>query len=453
MSVKGDAAYSKSSPVSAKFDDSIFDFPGDKPDPASNKKKRISRSLPNSDEELSAKASESERNNSRRKSGRRNLTTKKITTEISRDSSSDNEKLKPAHRLNPLLPKPVEITAPNAKKKSLAKSENDMVSKLSDTAVENSSKRRSSRRSLAAKKSVIEDNGDSASEDEDFSAEEVETFSEEASDEESDEMEEPDGSDHEKTIFITSKKVKPLSRKLISKKRYLWVYRSIPNFKIAKRRDDKRVVGDVFEQAAERLHVSAVPDSLPCREEEYCELYGHLSSAIEDAAGTCICKFFMTLDISGVPGTGKTATVKSVLRALAEEVEKEQLPPFEFVEINGMRLSEPQQAYTELWRGINGQTVSPAHAEELLSGRFSGPSKSSRPVVVLMDELDVLVTKKQSVVYNFFNWPNLEYSKLIVVAVANTMDLPERMLSTKVSSRLGFHRLICRTYQDYVSII
>ena len=45
----------------------------------------------------------------------------------------------------------------------------------------------------------------------------------------------------------------------------------------------------MFEQAAERLHVSAVPDSLPCREEEFCELYGHLSTAIEDASGTCIC--------------------------------------------------------------------------------------------------------------------------------------------------------------------
>jgi origin recognition complex subunit 1 len=42
-----------------------------------------------------------------------------------------------------------------------------------------------------------------------------------------------------------------------------------------------------------------------------------------------------------------------------------------------------------------------------------------------MDELDLLVTAKQTVMYNFF------------VAVANTMDLPERMLSNKISSRLG----------------
>ena len=57
--------------------------------------------------------------------------------------------------------------------------------------------------------------------------------------------------------------------------------------------------------------------------------------------------------------------------------------------------------------------------------------------VVLMDELDQLVTAKQDVVYNFFNWPTLAGSKLVVLAVANTMDLPERVMSGRVRSRLG----------------
>jgi origin recognition complex subunit 1 len=54
-----------------------------------------------------------------------------------------------------------------------------------------------------------------------------------------------------------------------------------------------------------------------------------------------------------------------------------------------------------------------------------------------MDELDQLVTTKQDVVYNFFNWPTLVDSKLVVIAVANTMDLPERVLTGRVRSRLG----------------
>jgi len=66
--------------------------------------------------------------------------------------------------------------------------------------------------------------------------------------------------------------------------------------------------------------------------------------------------------------------------------------------------------------------------------------------VVLMDELDQLMTTKQDVVYNFFNWPTLVNSKLIVLAVANTMDLPERVMTGRVRSRLGMIRINFQPY-------
>ena len=60
-------------------------------------------------------------------------------------------------------------------------------------------------------------------------------------------------------------------------------------------------------------------------------------------------------------------------------------------------------------------------------GSFVG-GRISRSVV-LMDELDQLMTTKQVGIYNFFNWPTLAGSKLVVLAIANTMDLPERSAS------------------------
>eukprot|EP00842_Homolaphlyctis_polyrhiza_P000253 jgi/Hompol1/1228/HPOL_002674-RA len=176
--------------------------------------------------------------------------------------------------------------------------------------------------------------------------------------------------------------------------------------------------------ARERLHAGAVPDSLPCREGEFAEIYGHVAAVIEEGSGACIY-------VSGVPGTGKTATFYGVLRMLQAQVEQGDLPPFDFIEINGMKLTDPSHAYSVLWEGLTQAKVSPQHAETLLYTRFTTPSPSRRMCVVLMDELDLLVTKKQTVMYNFFNWPNLEHSRLIVVAIANTMDLPERMLSNK----------------------
>lgn len=52
--------------------------------------------------------------------------------------------------------------------------------------------------------------------------------------------------------------------------------------------------------------------------------------------------------ISGVPGTGKTATVKEVMKILEEERDDGNLNDFAFIEINGMRLTEPRQAYVEI---------------------------------------------------------------------------------------------------------
>jgi origin recognition complex subunit 1 len=185
-----------------------------------------------------------------------------------------------------------------------------------------------------------------------------------------------------------------------------------------------------YQLARSQLHVASVPTSLPCREAEFSLVYSHLEAAITDGTGSCIY-------ISGTPGTGKTATVREVVTRLDEAVRSDEMDDFIFVEINGMKITDPHQAYSLLWEALKGQRVSPAQALDLLEREFSNPSPRRVPCVVLMDELDQLVTKNQGVMYNFFNWPGLRHSRLIVLAVANTMDLPERTLSNKISSRLG----------------
>ena len=194
-----------------------------------------------------------------------------------------------------------------------------------------------------------------------------------------------------------------------------------------------------FQLARTNLHVSSVPLTLPCRTEEFDTVYAHLEAAISAGSGTCIY-------ISGTPGTGKTATVREVVSQLNASVQAEELDDFIFVEINGMKVTDPHQSYSLLWEALKGDRVSPSHALGLLEREFDHPSPRRVPCVVLMDELDQLVTKNQSVMYNFFNWPGLRHSRLIVLAVANTMDLPERTLSNKISSRLGLTRILFPGY-------
>lgn len=194
-----------------------------------------------------------------------------------------------------------------------------------------------------------------------------------------------------------------------------------------------------FQLARTRLHVASVPSSLPCRENEFASVYSHLETAIVDGTGSCIY-------IAGTPGTGKTATVREVIARLESDVSSDELDDFIFVEINGMKITDPHQSYSLLWEALKGERVSPVQALDLLEREFNNPSPRRIPCVVLMDELDQLVTKNQSVMYNFFNWPALRHSRLIVLAVANTMDLPERTLSNKISSRLGMRFRIARSW-------
>lgn len=204
-----------------------------------------------------------------------------------------------------------------------------------------------------------------------------------------------------------------------------------------------------FKEVRARLHTSPRLVDLPCRINEFTTLYMNLENAINEKTGCCVY-------VSGTPGVGKTATVREVVAHLKEGVEQNLVGPFEYLEINGLKLLSPNTSYEILWEKISGLKVSALNAALLLEEYFRNEKGEDRkPLVVLMDELDQIVTAKQNVMYNFFNWPTYAKSNLVVIAVANTMDLPERVLSNKISSRLGLRRIqfIGYTFQQLGEII
>lgn len=161
------------------------------------------------------------------------------------------------------------------------------------------------------------------------------------------------------------------------------------------------------------------------------------------------------LYISGVPGTGKTATVTEVLQQLRLEARAGRLPDFNFVELNGLRLPSPQHAYTCLHESLTGECLGPAAALQALQDRFvGGVGADGRVTVLLVDELDTMVTRTQDVLYSLFEWPLSRQARLAVVGIANTMDLPERLLP-KIVSRLGDGRMTFKPYsmQQLLAIV
>ncbi|XP_043820289.1 origin recognition complex subunit 1 [Dromiciops gliroides] len=208
---------------------------------------------------------------------------------------------------------------------------------------------------------------------------------------------------------------------------------------IRRRRQAAQDPTNILEEARMRLHVSFVPESLPCREQEFQDVYNFVESKLLDGTGGCMY-------ISGVPGTGKTAIVHEVVRCLQRAAQAEELPSFRYVEVNGMKLTEPHQAYVQILQKLMGQKATASHAAELLQRQFSKPAPGQETTLLLMDELDLLWTPKQDVLYNLFDWPSRCGSQLIVLAIANTMDLPERMLMSRVASRLGLTRMSFQPY-------
>uniref|UniRef100_A0A8C9XMD8 Origin recognition complex subunit 1 n=1 Tax=Sander lucioperca TaxID=283035 RepID=A0A8C9XMD8_SANLU len=200
-----------------------------------------------------------------------------------------------------------------------------------------------------------------------------------------------------------------------------------------------RQPANVLEEARTRLHVSSVPESLPCREQEFQDIYSFVESKIVDGTGGCMY-------ISGVPGTGKTATVHEVMRCLQHAADVDEIPPFHFIEINGMKMTDPHQAYVQILQKLTGQKATADHAAALLEKRFSNAAPRKETTVLLVDELDLLWTRKQNVMYNLFDWPTRRHARLVVLTIANTMDLPERIMINRVASRLGLTRMSFQPY-------
>ncbi|KAL6861158.1 hypothetical protein ACP4OV_016858 [Aristida adscensionis] len=199
-----------------------------------------------------------------------------------------------------------------------------------------------------------------------------------------------------------------------------------------------------LEKAKATLLLATLPKSLPCRDKEMEEISTFVKDAIcnDQCLGRC-------LYIHGVPGTGKTMSVLAVMRKLRSEFDSGTLRPYCFIEINGLKLASPENIYKVIYEQLSGHRVGWKKALHYLTEHFSGGSKigkqANQPIILLIDELDLLLTRNQSVLYNILDWPTKPDSNLVVIGIANTMDLPEKLLP-RISSRMGIQRLCFGPY-------
>ncbi|KAL9558260.1 hypothetical protein MBANPS3_001003 [Mucor bainieri] len=132
------------------------------------------------------------------------------------------------------------------------------------------------------------------------------------------------------------------------------------------------------------------------------------------------------LYISGMPGTGKTAMLTEVIRRMEDDIMALRSHHVSTVVVNCMSVKEPKQIYQkfieELSPAASIQQDVVKQAEELIN------ANKNKLYVVILDEIDSLITRDQDVLYKIFEWASLPTSRLVLIGIANALDLTDRIL-------------------------
>ena len=202
---------------------------------------------------------------------------------------------------------------------------------------------------------------------------------------------------------------------------------------------------------------------LPCRKEEQDIIYNYIKKGLQTNGN------YNSLYIAGMPGTGKTASVKTIINILESELKeagkkknnkdliKSGIIPFNKLFISGMEFPNISNVFKKIYNFIFSKQKSLTINKyiQLLDNFFSNRKKynssialndpTNSHILLIIDEIDILINNTQNLLYNIFNWTTYDYSKLIVISISNTLDLPNRLLP-KIKSRMGNNKIMFKPY-------
>lgn len=173
----------------------------------------------------------------------------------------------------------------------------------------------------------------------------------------------------------------------------------------------------VYNCARQLFTRSADPGPLVGRECERKELHCFIEEGVESKKGRCMY-------VSGPPGTGKSALVSEVCQGISstEGVKTSY--------INCMSAKCSKDVYGKLLEELIGDNAGTEQDDiTRLRALFIPKQKSPGFVyVVTLDEIDFLLTLNLKILYTLFEWSLHRSSRLIVLGIANALDLTDRFL-------------------------
>lgn len=139
-----------------------------------------------------------------------------------------------------------------------------------------------------------------------------------------------------------------------------------------------------------------------------------ISNGIESQQGGC-------LYVSGPPGTGKSALVQEIFD------EFRAAPELKFSVVNCVTCKTSSEVTSQLSQDLDVSLSAGKPAKDALSKLFTSKS-SQRLHLVLMDEIDSLLDGDCDLLYSMFEWAMHRSSSLLLIGIANALDLTDRFM-------------------------
>ncbi|KAL2271213.1 hypothetical protein VTJ83DRAFT_584 [Remersonia thermophila] len=180
----------------------------------------------------------------------------------------------------------------------------------------------------------------------------------------------------------------------------------------------------IYHQARQLFARSADPGQLIGRDDERAKLLAFLERCATDRPGGC-------LYVSGPPGTGKSAMVKAVTDEVAARCAS-----IRKASINCMSMRSSKDLYATLLEELGGgSNLSETRVDEALRRLFL-QTKTDSVFLVVLDEVDHILTLDPESLHRIFEWSLQPPSRLALVGIANALDLTDRFLPRLKSRNL-----------------
>lgn len=162
--------------------------------------------------------------------------------------------------------------------------------------------------------------------------------------------------------------------------------------------------------------------TIKAREEEYNKIKKVIKNFKEE-------KRSAVLYLCGVPGSGKTYTITKIIDSIQNV----------YINCNNLKRK------TSIYKKIMNNLKCAKNKIKTFLGLLKHLQECKKDHIIILDEIDLLITKSQSILYNLYSLPSYENVNLLLITISNSFNLD---LDSKIISRIGNNKISFAPYKS-----